>query len=123
MEIQTTKLPLSDERIIALYWSRDEKTIEETDIKYRNYLYKVAYNIVHGEKDCEECLNDTYIFATALLVMSQPLSCSLAASCSWVIPAFSRNSRIFLPTRLSISMFNVNHLLHLFENKILDIII
>lgn len=61
MENQTVKLPLSDEKIIALYWSRDEKAIEETDIKYRNYLYKVAYNIVHGEKDCEECLNDTYL--------------------------------------------------------------
>lgn len=61
MEHQTVKLPLSDEDIIALYWQRDEKAIEETDFKYRNYLFKVAYNIVHGEKDCEECLNDTYL--------------------------------------------------------------
>ena len=72
MESQTAKLPLSDEKIIELYWSRDEKAIEETDIKYRNYLYKVAYNIVHGEKDCEECLNDTYLAAWNAMPPSKP---------------------------------------------------
>jgi RNA polymerase sigma-70 factor (ECF subfamily) len=62
MELQqdrATKLPLSDEKIIALYWSRDEQAIAETDFKYKNYLFSVAYNIVHGQTDCEECLNDT----------------------------------------------------------------
>ena len=61
MELQMVRLPLNDERIIALYWDRDEKAIEETDFKYRNYLFTVAGNIVQGEKDREECLNDTYL--------------------------------------------------------------
>ena len=52
---------LSDEAIIDLYWNRDEKAIDETDRKYRSYLYKIAYNIVHDRLDCEECLNDTYL--------------------------------------------------------------
>ncbi len=58
-EIKKTK-HLSDEEIIALFWKRNEKAIEETDKKYGRYLYGIAYNIVHDTLDCEECLNDTY---------------------------------------------------------------
>ena len=58
---QTTRAPISDEKIIELYWSRNEKAIEETDLKYKKYLFSIAYNIVHDQLDCEECLNDTYL--------------------------------------------------------------
>lgn len=50
----------SDEEIIDLYWSRNEDAIPETDRKYGKYLYTIAYNIVHDNLDCEECINDTY---------------------------------------------------------------
>ena len=72
MELQMVKIPLKDEQIIELYWSRDEKAVDETDFKYKNYLYKVAYNIVHGEKDCEECLNDTYLAAWNAMPPARP---------------------------------------------------
>lgn len=52
---------LTDEKIVDLYWERDEKAISETDRKYGKYLYVIAYNIVHDRLDCEECLNDTYL--------------------------------------------------------------
>lgn len=52
---------LSDEKIVELYWQREEKAIEETDKKYGKYLYTIAYNIVHDKLDSEECLNDTYL--------------------------------------------------------------
>ena len=52
---------LKDEEIVDLYWERNEKAIDETDKKYRNYLFSIAYNIVHDDLDCEECLNDTYL--------------------------------------------------------------
>jgi len=52
---------LSDESIIELYWNRDERAISETDKKYKRYLYTIAYNILHDNLDCEECLNDTYL--------------------------------------------------------------
>ena len=52
---------LSDEEIIELYWNREERAISETDVKYRRYLFTIAYNIVHDRLDCEECLNDTYL--------------------------------------------------------------
>ena len=52
---------MSDEEIVALYWKREERAIHETDRKYRNYLYRVAFNILHDRLDSEECLNDTYL--------------------------------------------------------------
>ncbi|MBE6703332.1 MAG: sigma-70 family RNA polymerase sigma factor [Ruminococcaceae bacterium] len=52
---------LSDEEIVELYWGRNERAITETDVKYRNFLFTIAYNIVHDNMDCEECLNDTYL--------------------------------------------------------------
>ena len=58
---QTAKVPMYDEKIVELYWERDEKAIEETDFKYKKYLLAIAYNIVHNRLDCEECLNDTYL--------------------------------------------------------------
>ena len=69
---QSNKSTISDEAIIALYWNRDESAIEETDLKYKNYLYFVAYNIVHGRADCEECLNDTYLAAWNTMPPSKP---------------------------------------------------
>ena len=69
---QSEKSSISDEAIIALYWSRDERAIEETDLKYKNYLYSVAYNIVHGRADCEECLSDTYLAAWNAMPPSKP---------------------------------------------------
>lgn len=52
---------VSDDKIVELYWQRDEKAIEHTEAKYGRYLYTIAYNIVHNRPDCEECLNDTYL--------------------------------------------------------------
>lgn len=71
-QTQTEKAPLSDEKIIDLYWLRDEKAIEETDLKYKNYLFSIAYNIVRDRLDCEECLNDTYLGAWNAMPPSRP---------------------------------------------------
>ncbi len=60
-EKKNFKMPLDDEKIIELFWSRDERAIDETDYKYRKYLFSVAYNILHDNFDCEECLNDAYL--------------------------------------------------------------
>ena len=45
----------SDQEIIALYWARDEKAIEATDVKYRRFLISVSQNILHDMQDSEEC--------------------------------------------------------------------
>ena len=62
MELQTkANSVMSDEKIVDLYWQRDEQAIKETDFKYKKFLISVAMNIVHDMCDSEECLNDTYI--------------------------------------------------------------
>ena len=69
---QTAQAPMSDEKIIELYWLRNEKAIAETDFKYKKALYAIAYNIVHDRLDCEECLNDTYLGAWNAIPPSKP---------------------------------------------------
>ena len=75
MELQgkrAARLPLDDETIIELYWARDEKAIEETDLKYKSYLYSVAYHVLHDKLDCEECVNDTYLGAWNAMPPARP---------------------------------------------------
>ena len=69
---QTERAPLEDEKIVELYWKRDEKAIEETALKYNKYLFSIAYNIVYDKLDCEECLNDTYLGAWNAMPPSRP---------------------------------------------------
>ena len=64
--------PMDDERIVELYWKRDEKAIEETDFKYKKYLYVIAYNMVNDSQDCEECINDTYLGTWNAIPPSRP---------------------------------------------------
>ena len=69
---QTAKMPMDDEKIVELYWERDEKAIEETDFKYKKYLFSIAYNALHDRLDSEECLNDTYLGAWNAMPPSKP---------------------------------------------------
>lgn len=51
---------MDDNRIVELYWKRNEKAISETDNKYGSYLNRISYNILVNSEDAEECVNDTY---------------------------------------------------------------
>ena len=51
---------MEDEKIVMLYWERNENAIRETDLKYGKYCYAVAYNILHSREDSDECVNDTW---------------------------------------------------------------
>ena len=51
---------ISDDEIVRLYWERNELAINQTDIKYGQFLLRIARNILHDNSDCEECQNDTY---------------------------------------------------------------
>ena len=68
------RAPIDDEKIIDLYWERDERAIEETDIIYRKYLFTIAYNILYSDEDSEECLNDTYMGAWGSMPPQRPLN-------------------------------------------------
>ncbi len=52
---------MDDKGIIELYFSRNEKAIEESNLKYGNYCYGIAYNILCDKLDSEECVNDTWL--------------------------------------------------------------
>lgn len=54
---------MEDERIVSLYWARDERAIRETEEKYDRYLTKIAYNILNNLDDSRESVNDTYLAA------------------------------------------------------------
>ena len=69
---QTVRIPMDDDKIVEPYWERNEKAIEETDFKYKKYLFSIAYNVVHDRLDCEECLNDTYLGAWNAMPPSRP---------------------------------------------------
>jgi len=75
MELQkqtSPRTPLPDEAIVTLYWNRDETAIEETDFKYKNYLFSVIRNLLNDPMDCEECLNDTYLGAWNAIPPTKP---------------------------------------------------
>lgn len=54
---------MEDNRIVELYWQRDESAISETQQKYGKYLTKIAYNILADVEDSKESVNDTYLKA------------------------------------------------------------
>lgn len=54
---------MEDERIISLYWERNQAAITESEAKYGNYCMKIAYNILALREDAEECVSDTWLSA------------------------------------------------------------
>lgn len=54
---------MDDEKIIDLYWEREQRAIEETDNKYHSYCHSISWNILQDRQDCEECVNDTWFRA------------------------------------------------------------
>lgn len=52
---------MDDSKIVEMYFSRNEKAIEETSAKYGRLCYFIAYNILKNESDSDECVNDTYL--------------------------------------------------------------
>lgn len=49
---------MTDERIIELFFERDEKALSEIRAKYENFSLTVASNILSMREDREECVND-----------------------------------------------------------------
>lgn len=107
---------VADEQIIELYWQRDEKAIEETNNKYGEFLFRIAYNILHDRLDCEECQNDTYLDVWNAIPPTRPT----------VFPAFitqimrrialdrykQKTSKKRVPSELTVSMEEVKETLH-----------
>ena len=52
---------VEDQKIVDLYWSRDEDAILHTQRKYGGLCQTIAQNILGNREDAEECVNDTYL--------------------------------------------------------------
>lgn len=63
---------ITDEQIIEMYWRREECAIQETDERYGQFLYRIAYNILHDHNDSEECKNDTYFGVWNVIPLTRP---------------------------------------------------
>lgn len=63
---------MQDEKIIELYWLRDENAIQLTAQKYGPYLTKISYNILNNIEDSRESVNDTYLKAWNTMPPQKP---------------------------------------------------
>lgn len=54
---------MDDERIIELFFQRDEDAIKYTSESYGKRLFNLADNITKNDEDAEECVNSTYMKA------------------------------------------------------------
>ena len=52
---------MEDQKIIALYFARDEQAIAETEVRYGKLCRQIAMHILGNRSDAEECVNDTYL--------------------------------------------------------------
>lgn len=52
---------MEDEKIIELYFARNEKAVTETDRKYGGYCFTLANSILNNREDAEEAVSDTYL--------------------------------------------------------------
>lgn len=74
---------MEDNKIIDLFFARNEAAIEETDKKYGRYCHTIAHNILASNEDAKECVNDTYLRAWNTIPPTRPdcLSAFLARIC------------------------------------------
>lgn len=106
----------TDEQIIEMYWLREERAIDETDKKYGQLLYRIAYNILHDRLDCEECQNDTYLDVWNAIPPTKPTVFS-----SFIIQIIrriaidrykSKTSQKRIPSELTISIDDLRETLY-----------
>lgn len=63
---------MEDERILDLYWRRQESAIQATDDQYGDCLLAVAQHILEDWQESEETVNDTYLKAWNTIPPDRP---------------------------------------------------
>lgn len=63
---------MTDERIIDLYWQRDQSAIRETERQYGQRLFQMARRILTDRGESEETVNDTYLRAWTTIPPQRP---------------------------------------------------
>ena len=65
-------MTVDDNKIVQLYWDRNELAIPATSENYGNYSTPIARNILGSTEDAEECVNDTYLSAWNSMPPNKP---------------------------------------------------
>ena len=52
---------MDDRDIIALYFTRDERALAETEGRYGGYCFSIAYSILKNHEDAQETVSDTWL--------------------------------------------------------------
>ena len=63
---------MNDSQIVALFFDRDQRAIEETVARYGNYCYSIVHNILNNREDAEEAVSDTYLALWASIPPHKP---------------------------------------------------
>lgn len=63
---------MEDQRIIELYFARNEQAIAETAKRYGEDCMRVSMSILRSHPDAEECVNDTYLRAWNSIPPTRP---------------------------------------------------
>ena len=63
---------MDDAAIIDLYWERNSRAIDETQVKYGGFLNSIAMNLLSIREDAEECVSDTYLAAWNAMPPERP---------------------------------------------------
>ena len=63
---------MEDEKILALYFARDEQAVKETDTAYGRRLFSLSNHILHSREDAEESVADTYMEAWKTIPPKRP---------------------------------------------------
>ena len=63
---------MEDEKIIDLFWERNEQAVKETDTAYGRRLYVLSNHILRNREDAEESVSDTYMEAWKTIPPERP---------------------------------------------------
>lgn len=65
---------MEDRTIVALYWSRDQRALGESQKKYGPLCFRLSENILASREDAEECVSDTWLRAWDTMPPQRPSS-------------------------------------------------
>ena len=63
---------MEDEKILDLFFQRDERALAETTDKYGNYCRSIAFAVLNDVQTSEECLNDTLFYSWQAIPPTRP---------------------------------------------------
>lgn len=65
---------MEDSEIVELFFARSEKAINALSEKYAGPIRRLARNMLHSDRDAEECENDTYLAVWNTIPPQRPVS-------------------------------------------------